>query len=51
MAVPNITPEATGPIVTKFYVEPFGAQETKTCLNDPGPLTNKVAMPVDSKNL
>ena len=51
MAVSNISSEATGPVVTKFYVEPSGAEGTKICLNGPGYMTNMVAMPVDSKNL
>ena len=28
MAISNISSEATGPIVTKFYVEPSGAEGT-----------------------
>ena len=50
MAALNISSEATGPIVTKFYVEPSECEETKGS-KGPGHMTNMVAMPVGSKNL
>ena len=37
------------PIVTRFYVQPSGAERTKIYSN--GRMTNRVAMPIDSKNL
>ena len=51
MAVSNISLEATGPFVTKFYEDLSGAEEMKTCSNGLGHITIMVAMPVDSKNL
>ena len=44
----HISPEVTGPIVTKFYVEPSGAEGTKICSNGPGHMTNMATMPVIS---
>ena len=40
MAFYIISPEATGQIVTKVYVEPSGAEGTKTCSNGPGQMTD-----------
>ena len=40
MTVSNISSEATGPFVTKFYVELSGAEETKIYSNGPGYMTN-----------
>ena len=51
MAVSNISSEATGPFVTKFYENLSGAEGIKTCSNGLGHKTNMVAMSVDSKNL
>ena len=51
ITVSNISSEATGPVVTKFYVEPSGAEGAKICSNCPGHITNMVAMPIGSKNL
>ena len=47
MTVLNIS-EATGPVLTKFYVEPSGVEGTKGCSDGSGHMTNMVAMPVDS---
>ena len=44
MTISNIASEATGPIVTKFNVDPSGAEGTKTCKNGPGHMTNMVAI-------
>ena len=51
MKIPNISSEATGPFVTKFYVEPSVAEGTNICPNGPGHITNMAAMTVDSKSL
>ena len=47
MAVSNTCSEATRPVVTKFYIEPSGAEGTKICSNGPGHMTNMAAMLVD----
>ena len=47
MTISNISSETTGPIVTKFYIEPSGTEETKICSSGPGQMTNMEAMPVD----
>ena len=49
IAISNVSSEAPGPIITKFYVEPSGAERTKACSNGPGHMTNMMAMPVDRK--
>ena len=51
MTVSNMSSEATGSVLTKFYVEPSRAERTKNCSNGPGHMTNMVAMPADSKNI
>ena len=51
MTVSNISPEATGQITAKFYVEPSGAEGTKICSISPGHMTNMVTMTLDSKPL
>ena len=51
MTLLNISLEATGPSVTKFYVEPSWAEGTKNFSNGPGHMTNMVAMPGERKNL
>ena len=35
MGIFKISTEATGPVLTKFYVEPSRADGTKTCSNGP----------------
>ena len=37
---------ATGPIITKFHIEPPEAFGTKICSNNPGHMTNIAAMPI-----
>ena len=49
MTILNISSEATGPIVTKFYVEPSGDEGTQICSNGPGHMTNMMAIPKDTK--
>ena len=49
MTVLNISPKATGSIVTKFHVEPPGAAGMKTGSNGPCRLTNMGAMPIHGK--
>ena len=44
----QISSEATGPIVTKFYVEPSEAEGTKFCSNGADHMTNMVVMSIDS---
>ena len=44
IAISNISSDANGPVVIKFYVESSGAKETKNVQR-----TNMAAMPVDSK--
>ena len=51
MTIWNISSEATGPVVIRFYVELSGNDGTKICSNGPDLMTNIAAMPVDSKNL
>ena len=43
--------ETAWPIKAKFYVEPPWEGGTKVCINDPGHMTKKAAMPIDGKNL
>ena len=51
MKISNFSSETPGPFVTKFYVEPFGAEKTNICPNGRGHMTNIDAMPVESKSL
>ena len=51
MKISNISSEATGLNVTNFYVEPSGAEGTKSCPKDSGHMPNMAAMPVESINL
>ena len=47
MEISNISSEAIGPIITKFYAEPSeGSKLVKTGL---GHITNNLAIPADSK--
>ena len=50
MIILNISSEATGPVVTKFYVDPSGAEGIKICSDGPVHMTNVAAMPVVSEN-
>ena len=53
MTISNIYPytKATGPIVTKFYIELPWAKGTKLCSNSPGHTINMLAMPAHEKNI
>ena len=48
MAISNTSSEATGQIISKFYVELSGAEGAKMCSNCPRHMTNMEAMPVVS---
>ena len=41
--------KATGPIVTKFHIEPPWAEGGKVCSNNPGHMINMAAMPSHGK--
>ena len=45
MTISIISSKATGPVVTKFHIQPPRA-EGKNCSKSPGHMTNKGAMPV-----
>ena len=47
----NILSKASRLIVTKFHVEPSGAEGIKICSNSPGHMTNMATIPVNGKNL
>ena len=49
MTISNIFSKATEPVVTKFHVEPPGAEETKICLNRPGRITDLATMHIFGK--
>ena len=51
MTISNISPKATGPVVTKFHVEPPGAEGMKICSNFAGHMTNMATMPIYGENL
>ena len=51
MSVSNIPSKAIGSVVTKFHLEPPGAEGTKNCSNGSGHITNKAALPIYGKNL
>ena len=51
MTVSNIFSKATGPIVTKFHVEPPWAGETKICSNHSSRLACMATMPIYGNNL
>ena len=50
MTKSNISSKATGPIVTKFHVEPLEAEGMKICSNHPGHMTNMATMPMYHTN-
>ena len=50
MTVSNISSKATEPIVTKFHVEPPGAEGMKICSNCPGHMINMATTPIYGKN-
>ena len=43
--------ETTGPIATKFHMQPVGPLGTKSCSNGLGQMTKTAAMPIYGKNL
>ena len=47
----NISSETTGPIETKFHMEPPWDWGTKVCANGPGHITKMAVMPIYGKNL
>ena len=47
----DFSSETTGPIATKFHIQPPGPLGKKSCSNGPGPMTNMAAMPIYGKNL
>ena len=51
MTISNISSKATGPVVTKFRVEPPGAEGTKICLNRLGYMIKIATMPKNGKSL
>ena len=51
MTFSNISSKATGPIVTKSYLEPPGAEGTKICSNYPGRMNNMATTPIYGKNV
>ena len=51
MTVSNISSKATGPNVTKFLIEPPGAEGMKIYINHQGHMTNMAIMPIYDKSL
>ena len=49
--ISNDFSESTGPIATKFHVQPPGPLGKKSCSNGLGHMTNMAAMPIYDKNL
>ena len=49
--ISNDFSETTGPIATKFHIQPPGPLGKKSCSNGLGHLTNMAAMPIYGKNL
>ena len=47
----NFFSETTGPIATKFHIQPPGPLGKKNCSNGLGHMTNMAAMPIYGKNL
>ena len=47
----DFSSETTGPIVTKFHIQPPGTLEKKNCSNGLGNMTSMAAMPIYVKNL
>ena len=46
MTISNISSKATGPVVTKSYLDPPGAERTKTCSNCIVHMTNMDTTPM-----
>ena len=49
--ISNDFSETTGPIATKFHIQPPGTLGKKNCSNGLGHMTNMAAMPIYGKNL
>ena len=49
--ISNFSSETTGPIATKFHIQPPGPLGKKSCSNGLGHMTNMAAMPIYGKNL
>ena len=47
----DFSSETTGPIATKFHIQPPGPLGKKSCSNGPDHMTNMAAMPIYGKNL
>ena len=47
----DFSSETTGPIATKFHIQPPGPLGKKSCSNGLDHMTNLVAMPIYGKNL
>ena len=47
----DFSSETTGPIATKFNIQPPGPLGKKNCSNGLGHMTNMAAMPIYGKNL
>ena len=47
----NFSSETTGPIATKFHIQPPGPLGKKNCSNGLGHMTNMATMPIHDKNL
>ena len=47
----DFSSETTGPIATKFHIQPPGPLGKKNCSNGLGHMTNMAAMPIYGKNL
>ena len=47
----DFSSETTGPIATKFHIQPPGPLGKKSCSNGMGHMTNMAAMPIYGKNL
>ena len=47
----DFSSETTGPIATKFHIQPPGPLGKKICSNDLGHMTNMAAMHIYGKNL
>ena len=47
----DFSSETTGPIATKFHIQPPGLLGKKSCSNGLGHMTNMAAMPIYGKNL
>ena len=47
----DFSSETTGPIATKFHIQPSGPLGKKGCSNGVGHMTNMAAMPIYGKNL